>query len=85
MSRNVVFNGVVMFTDSQTSADYDIFYVSDDEQQRTSLQVEHVEEKETDTAENNDVDHEPKFEDTNNHFVPPSPPVSQQQSHSIYC
>jgi hypothetical protein len=45
--------------------------------------VEHVEEKENDTAENNDVDHEPEFDDTNNHFIPPSPPVSQQQSHSI--
>jgi hypothetical protein len=38
------------------------------------VQVEHVEEKENDTAENNDVDHEPEFDDTDNHFVPPSPP-----------
>jgi hypothetical protein len=45
--------------------------------------VEYVEEKENDTAENNDVDHEPEFDDTDNHFVPPSPPISQQQSHSI--
>jgi hypothetical protein len=45
--------------------------------------VEHVEEKENDTAKNNDADHEPEFDDTNNHFVPPSPPISQQQSHSI--
>jgi hypothetical protein len=62
-----------MFTDSQTSIDYDI---SDDEQQRTSVQVEHIEEKENNTAKNNDVDHEPEFDDTDNHFVPPSPPVS---------
>jgi hypothetical protein len=45
--------------------------------------VEHVEEKENDTNKNNDVDHEPEFDDTDNHFVPPSPPISQQQSHSI--
>jgi hypothetical protein len=47
------------------------------------MQVEHVEEKENNTAENNDIDHEPEFDDTDNHFVPPSPPVSQQQSRSI--
>jgi hypothetical protein len=47
------------------------------------VQVAHVEEKENDTAENDDVDHEPEFDDTDNHFVPPSPPVSQKQSHSI--
>jgi hypothetical protein len=34
MSKNVVFNEAVMFTDSQTSANSD---VSDDEQQRTSM------------------------------------------------
>jgi hypothetical protein len=73
MSRNIVFNETVMFTNSQTSTDSD---VSDDEQQRASMQVEHVEEKENDTAENNDVDHKPKFDDTDNHFVPFSPPVS---------
>jgi hypothetical protein len=83
MSRNVVFNETVMFTDSQTSANSDISDVSDDEQLRTSVEVEHVEEKENDIAENNDVDHEPEFDDTDNYFVPPSPPVSQQQSHSI--
>jgi hypothetical protein len=75
VSRNVIFNETVMFTDSQTSVDSD---VSDGEQQRTSVQVEHIGEKENDTAENNDVDHEPEFQDTNNHFVPPSPPVSRQ-------
>jgi hypothetical protein len=80
MSRNVVFNEAVMFTDSQTSADSD---VSDDEQQRTSVQVEHIEEKENNTAENYDVDHEPEFDDTNNHFVPHSSPISQQHNHSI--
>jgi hypothetical protein len=83
MSRNVVFNEVVMFTDSQTSADSDVSDVFNDEQQRAIMQVEHVEEKENDTAENNDIYHEPKFDDTDNLFVPPSPPVSQQQSHSI--
>jgi hypothetical protein len=34
MSRNVVFNETVIFTDSQTSTDFD---VSDDEQQRASV------------------------------------------------
>jgi hypothetical protein len=47
------------------------------------VQVEHVEEKENDNAENDDVDHEPQFDDNGNHFVPPSPPVLQQQNHSI--
>jgi hypothetical protein len=42
------------------------------------MQVEHIGEKENDTAKNNDVDHEPEFQDTNNYFVPPTPPVSQQ-------
>jgi hypothetical protein len=72
MSRNVVFNEAVMFTDSQTSTDSDVSDVSDDEQQRTSMQVEHIEEKGNNIAENNDVDHEPEFDDTDNHFVPPS-------------
>jgi hypothetical protein len=40
MSRNVVFNEAAMFTDSHTSTDSDISDVSDDEQQRTSVQVE---------------------------------------------
>jgi hypothetical protein len=44
-----------MFIDSQTSTDFDI---SDDEQQRASVQVEHVEKKENDTDENNVVVHE---------------------------
>jgi hypothetical protein len=47
------------------------------------VQVEHIEEKENNTAENNDVDHETDFDDTDNHFVPPSPPVLQQHNHSI--
>jgi hypothetical protein len=42
MSRNIVFNEVVMLTDSQTSDDSD---VSNDEQQRASVQVEHFEGK----------------------------------------
>jgi hypothetical protein len=41
------------------------------------VQVEHIEEKENDTAEYNDVDHEPQFDDNDNHFVPSSPLVSQ--------
>jgi hypothetical protein len=45
--------------------------------------VEHVEEKGNDTAKNDDVDHEPQFDDNDNHFVPPSSPILQQQSHSI--
>jgi hypothetical protein len=45
--------------------------------------VEHVEEKENDTTENDDVDHEHQFDVNDNYFVPPSPPISQQQSHSI--
>jgi hypothetical protein len=47
------------------------------------MQVHHVEEKENDTTENNDADHEHHFEFDyiDNHFVPPSP--LQQQSHSI--
>jgi hypothetical protein len=80
MIRNVVFNEYIMFTDSQTSTDSD---VSDDEQQRTSMQVEHIEEKENETAKNDDVYHETQFDDIDNHFVPPSSPVLQQQSHSI--
>jgi hypothetical protein len=47
------------------------------------VQVEHVEEKENDTAENDDAHHEPQFDDNDNHFVPPSPPVLRQQSYSI--
>jgi hypothetical protein len=45
--------------------------------------VEHVGDEENDTAENNDVDHEPEFDDTDNHFVPPTPPILQHQSHCI--
>jgi hypothetical protein len=45
MSRNVLFNETVIFTDSQTSADSDASDVFDNEQQRASMQVEHVEEK----------------------------------------
>jgi hypothetical protein len=42
-----------------------------------------VEEKDSKTSENDDIVHEPQFEDNNNHFVPLSPPVLQQQSLSI--
>jgi hypothetical protein len=56
MSKNVILNETVMFTDSQTSADSDASDVSDDEQHRGSMQVEHVEEKEDETTKNYDVD-----------------------------
>jgi hypothetical protein len=39
------------------------------------MQVEHVDEKENDTTENDNVDHEPRFDDTDNQFIPPSPHV----------
>jgi hypothetical protein len=32
MSRNIVFNEAIMFTDSQTSVDSDVSDISDDEQ-----------------------------------------------------
>jgi hypothetical protein len=76
MSKNIIFNEAVMFADSQTSADSADFDVSDDEQQRTSVQVEHIEEKENVTAENDDADHKHQFDDNDNHFVPCSPPIS---------
>jgi hypothetical protein len=44
--------------------------------------MEHVEEKENETTENN-VFHEPHFNDNDNHFVPPSLSILQQQSQSI--
>jgi hypothetical protein len=40
---------------------------------RVSVQVEHVEEKEND--QNDGVVYEPHFDDNDNSFVPPSPPV----------
>jgi hypothetical protein len=45
MRMNVLFNGTVIFTDSQTFADSDASDVSDNKQQRASMQVEHVDEK----------------------------------------
>jgi hypothetical protein len=41
-----------------------------------------MEEKENESAKN-DVVHEPEFDDNDNHFVPPSPPILRQQSQSI--
>ncbi|KAK1649737.1 hypothetical protein QYE76_067542 [Lolium multiflorum] len=73
-SRNVVFNEHVMFYKSSStdvSDDIDISDVSDDEQQRISVQVGHVEEKENDVAEND------------NTVVQHSPPVLQQTNGSI--
>jgi hypothetical protein len=57
--------------------------VSDDEKQRASVQAKHMEEKENEIAENDDVDHKPNFNDNDNHCVPPSPPILQKQSQSI--
>src|SRR4051794_5381124 len=54
MSRNVDFNETVMYYDSPStdiSADIDFLNVSDDEQQRIGVQVEHTKEN-----ENDDVD-----------------------------
>jgi hypothetical protein len=45
--------------------------------------MEHMKEKENKIAENNDVIHQPQFDDNDNHFVPRSPFVFQQQSQSI--
>jgi hypothetical protein len=39
--------------------------------------VEHVEEKVNNTTENDDDVHETQFDDNDNHFVPPSPPILQ--------
>jgi hypothetical protein len=72
-----------MFTGSQVSANSDVSDASDDEQQRVSVQVDHVEKKESETAENDDVVHEHQFDNNDNPFVPPSLPILQQQSQSI--
>jgi hypothetical protein len=72
-----------MFTGSQVSADSDVSDAFDDEQQRVSVQVDHVEKKESETAENDDVVHEHQFDNNDNPFVPPSLPILQQQSQSI--
>jgi hypothetical protein len=63
-SRNVVFNEAVMFYKSSStdvSDAIDFSDVSNDEQLRISVQVQHVEEKEIDVAnnENNVVQHSP--------------------------
>jgi hypothetical protein len=50
MSRNIIFNEAIMFTDSQICADSEVPDASDNEQQRVSMHVEHVKEKESDTA-----------------------------------
>jgi hypothetical protein len=41
-----------------------------------------VEEK-NETGKNDDVIHEPQFENNDNNFVPPLPPILQQQNQSI--
>ncbi|KAK1661169.1 hypothetical protein QYE76_049328 [Lolium multiflorum] len=72
--KNVVFNEVVMFYKSSSTDVFDAIDISDvpdDEQQRISVQVEHVEEKENDVAEND------------NTVVQHTPPVLQQTNNSI--
>jgi hypothetical protein len=72
--RNVVFNEAVMFYKSSSTDVTDAVDFSDnsdDEQQRISVQVEHVEEKENEVAEND------------NTVVQHSPPVLQQTNSSI--
>ena len=51
MSRSVVFNESVMFNDSLST---DVSLVrSDEEQQRVSVQVEHVDDQKTEIVDNN--------------------------------
>ena len=54
MSRSVVFNESVMFNDSLST---DVCPVgSDEEQQHVSVQVEHVDDQETEIVDNNVYD-----------------------------
>ncbi|KAK1653963.1 hypothetical protein QYE76_071768 [Lolium multiflorum] len=76
LSRNVVFNEAVMFNDSPSTDISDAIDspdVSDDEQHRIGVQVEH-------TKENKNVVPETKNDDND---VPPSPPFVQRQGRSI--
>ena len=70
MSRNIVFNESVMFNDSLST---DVSPVgSDEEQEHVSVQVEHVDDQETEIVDNNVHD-----------IVQHSPPVLQPQNQSI--
>ena len=70
MSRSIVFNESVMFNDSLST---DVSLVrSDEEQQRVSVQVEHVDDQKTEIVDNNVHD-----------IVQHSPPVLQPQNQSI--
>jgi hypothetical protein len=76
LSRNVIFNEAVMFYDNPSTDISDAIdspNVSDDEQQRISVQVEHAKENENVVPETNN----------DNVYVPPSPPIVQQPSQSI--
>ncbi|KAK1652805.1 hypothetical protein QYE76_070610 [Lolium multiflorum] len=76
LSRNVVFNEAVMFNDSPStdiSDTIDSPDVSDDEQHRIGVQVEHAKENENVVPETNNDDND----------VPPSPPFVQRQGRSI--
>jgi hypothetical protein len=68
LSMNVIFNEAVMFYDSPStdiSNDIDSPNVSDDEQRRIGVQVEHAKENENVVPETNN----------DNVYVPPSPPI----------
>ncbi|KAK1670770.1 hypothetical protein QYE76_058929 [Lolium multiflorum] len=76
LSRNVVFNEAVMFNDSPSTDISDAIDspdVSDDEQHRIGVQVEHAKENENVVPETNNDDND----------VPPSPPFVQRQGRSI--
>jgi hypothetical protein len=76
LSRNVVFNEAVMFNDSPSTDISDAIDspdVSDDEQHRIGVQVEHAKENENVVPETNNDDND----------VPPSPPIVQRQGRSI--
>ena len=70
MSRNIVFNESIMFNDILST---DVSPVgSDEEQEHVSVQVEHVDDQETEIVDNNVHD-----------IVQHSPPVLQPQNQSI--
>jgi hypothetical protein len=76
LSRNIIFNEAVMFYDSPSTDISDAIdspNVSDDEQQRIGVQVEHAKENKNVVPETNNDDV----------YVPPSPPIVQQPSRSI--
>src|SRR5664279_186397 len=79
MSRSVVFNESVMYNDSlstNTSSDS-----SDEDQQHVSVQVEHLDEQETEIVENDGV--VPDFQIRDNDIEQHSTPVLQQQNQSV--